>query len=211
MAIYREPIDFSQISGYRGKVLEGLRGEVFTQKVGYSSWDCCFAEMEAFLEQNLTASHLECRPHCSDWDEEDWKLFDYFRFNMRKKFKHLRKEYPISWRKYGEWKTTLRKHCTILMFYFPEGRHAYDSVTLCFRTDYEKFIVQLFSRLPATSVFYKIGDYLLTNLFVPWDYKYQMRTYDIISRLLTQKIITDFTDGNRIVQWYHDVGSSRIS
>jgi len=212
LVIYDKSIDFSQVPGYKGQVIEGLRGKVFTQKVKYTSWEPCLAEMENLVEQNYCKeSHLECEPYCPEWDEEDWKLFDYFRFNVRKPIKHLRKEYLISWGKYEEWKKNLNKHCTILMFYFPEGRYAYNSLTLCFRTAYEKFIVQLFSQLPATSVFYKIGDYLLMNIFVPWDYTYQMRIYDIISRLLVQKTITDYTDGNRIVHWYYDVGKSRIS
>lgn len=211
LLVYDNPIDFSHIPGYKGKVIEGQRGKVFTQKVKYTSWGSCFADMESLLEQSPPESCLECEPCCPEWDEEDWKLFDYFRFNVRKEFKGLRKEYLISWRKYEEWKKNLEKHCTILMFYFPEGRYAYDSLTLCFRTDYEKFTVQLFSQLPVTSVFYKVADYLLVNIFVPWNHPHQMRMYDIISRLLAQKIITDYTDGNRIVHWYYDVRKSRIS
>ena len=211
MIIHDNPIDFSQIPGYKGKILEGVRGRVFTQKVKYTSWEKSFVEIENLLEhKKLEESCCRNSIEYEEWDVEDWKLFEYFRFNVRKKFSDLRKVYPISWRKYGEWKQNLVRYCTMLLFYFPEGRLSYDCLTLSFRTGYERFIVQLFSLLPATSVFYTIDNYLFANIFVPWDSQPQMKVYDIISRLIKQNIVTNYMDGNRIVHWYYDVESCHI-
>jgi hypothetical protein len=205
IVIYDTFIDFSHITGYKGKVIEGVRGKVFTQKVTHTSWAKCYAEMENCLEhEKSTESCFDCGEHCLDWDEEDWVLFDYFRDDLRKSFRKLRKENFISWRKYGEWKKNLKNYCTILLFYFPEGSPAYDSLTLGFKTAYEPFIVQLFSMLPVTTVFYKIADYVFANIFVPWEFEHQVKVYDIISRLIRQKTITDYMDGNRIMYWYSD-------
>ena len=212
MIVYDNSIDFSQIRGYKGTALEGVRGKVFTQKIKYTSWEKSFVEMENLLQQKkLEKFHYECEVSREEWDGEDWKLFEYFKLNLRKKFSDLRKEHPISWRKYGEWKQNLTKYCTILLFYFPEGGRPFDVLTFCFKTDYEKFIVQLFSVLPVTSVFYTIGDYFFVNIFAPWDSRAQMKIYDNISTLIKEKAVTDYMDGNRIVQWYSDLGSGRIS
>jgi hypothetical protein len=203
MVIYDGNMDFSQISGYKGTVMKGFREKVFTPKVKYSTWKHSFEEMDALLNQklDLEKSSLICEPCYPDWDEEDWKMFSYFRPNLRKKFSHLRKKYPISWRKYEEWKKTLRTYCTIMMEYYPEGYESYNSLTLCFQTSYEEFIVTLFSQLPTTCFFYKMGEYLLTTVFTPQDFEKQARIYEIISQLIEKKIITDYRDGN-IITYY---------
>lgn len=201
-ALYDGSVDFSQVSGYRGKVMEGSMEKVFTRKVRYTSWKACFAAMEKLLEQKIEESTISCRSSYPEWNDDHWKMFNYFRLNLRKKFNPLRKKCPISWRCYEEWKENLRNYCTIIMHYFPEGYQAYDRLTLCFRTDYEEYIVKLFSTFPTSSVFHKIGKYLLVNIFVPLDYEQQMRVYDVVSRLLRKRIITDYMDGNRIVSWH---------
>lgn len=201
-AVYDGFVDFSQVSGYKGKVTEGPMGRIFTQKAKYTSWNSCFTTMETLLEQGkIGESTITSTSSYPDWNDDHWKMFNYFKPNLQKKFSHLRKEYPISWRCYEEWKESLRDYCTIITYYFPEGYHAYGSFTLCFKTDCEKYIVTLFSTLPTSSIFHKIGDYLVVHIFVPLDYEQQMRIYDIVSRLLDKKIITDYMDGNRIVYW----------
>lgn len=202
-AIYNGFVDFSRVSGYKGKVMEGTMGRIFTQKVNYTSWKTCFATMEKILEQReISESTINCTSCYPDWNDDHWKIYNYFKSDLRKKFSHLRKTHPISWRCYEEWKKTLRDHCTVLAYYFPEGLQVYDYLTLCFRTKYEKYVVKLFSSLPTSSVFHKIGDYFVVNIFIPLDEEQQMRIYDVISRLLNRKIITDYMDGNCVVHWY---------
>lgn len=201
-AVYDGFVDFSQISGYRGKVMEGTMGRVFTQKARYTSWKTCFATMEEMLEQDIEESTVDCGSSYPDWNVDHWEMFNYFRLNLRKKFNPLRREYQISWRCFEEWKESLRDYCTVITYYFPEGYQAYDRFTLCFKTNYEEYIVKLFSTFPTSSIFHKIGKYLLVNIFVPLDYEQQMRIYDVVSRLLHKKVITDFMDGNRIVYWH---------
>ncbi len=202
-AVYDGFVDFSQVSGYRGKVLEGPMGKIFTQQVKYTSWRTCFTAMEQLLERRkIEESNIRCELLHPDWNEDHWKMFNYFKLDLMKKFSHLRRKYPISWRCYEEWKKSLRDYCTVVMYYFPEGYHTYDRFTLCFKTDYEEYIVKLFSTLPTSSIFHKMGEYLLVNIFVPLDYEQQTKIYDIVSQLLHRKIITDYMDGNRIVYWH---------
>jgi hypothetical protein len=202
-AVYDGFMDFSQISGYKGKMMEGSMGRIFTHKVTYTSWDACFSHMQKLLEQkNPEQSTVTCELRYPEWNDDHWKMFNYFKLDLKKKFSYLRKECPISWRCYEEWKDALRDYCTVITYYFPEGYLAYDSFTLCFKTGYEQYIVDLFSTFPTSSIFHKVGDYLLVNIFVPLDYEKQMRIYDIVSQLLNKKSITEYLDGNRIMYWY---------
>lgn len=203
MTIHDGPVDFSQIAGYKGKIMERAREQVFTPKVTFTSWEPCFEKMEAFLTQteDLQKSTFNPKSHHPEWDEEEWEMFYYFRSNLRKNFSTLRKKRPISWRKYKEWKDSLEKYCTIVIEYYPKGYLQYDSITFCFRTDYEQYIVELLSNLPTTFFVYKTEEYLLTNLFMSQDYKHQTRFYEIISHLLDQGIVAECMDAHNIVYY----------
>jgi len=203
MALYDGTMDFSQVPGYKGKIMEGWREEVFTPKVTFTTWESCFTRMEDFVNQgeSLEKSKITCNLSYPDWNEEEWKMYWYFRSNLRKKFCKLRKDYLISWRKYKEWKSTLKKYCTIMLEYYPEGYKAYDSITFCFRTDYENTLVELFSNFPTASFFYKVGEYLLANAFLPQDFEQQTRLYETLSQLLKKRILTEYTDGHNIVYY----------
>ncbi len=206
LAAYEKSMDFSCIPGFRETMVEGQRGEIFTPKVEYISWEASFKKMEALLkERNVKKSSLVFQPCCPDWDEDGWKMYEYFRPNLRKRFTHLRKQHPISWRKYQEWKSTLKDNCAILVSFFPEGYHAYDCFTLCFRTEYEKYIVELFSKIPTTPNFYKIENYFLGNIYILKDYQVFMRVYEIISQLIERGIITDYREGKGVVTWHDRV------
>jgi DNA-binding Lrp family transcriptional regulator len=201
-----EGIDFSQISSYRKTVVEGIRGRIFTPKVKYTSWENCFAEMENLLTQEkIEKSTFDWKPSTPDWNEEDWKLYHYFKPNVRRSFTTLRKTCPISWETYGRWKKSVRDYCAILVSYFPEGYHRYECLSLCFRTEYEKYIIGLFSNLPATPNFYKIGDYFFAGIYVPRDYQYSMKIFNIISRLIENQIVTECMEGKGVVTWHDRV------
>jgi hypothetical protein len=199
IALYDGEVDFLSIPGYEKTVMKGPRETIFTPKVSYTTWDRCFAEMETLLQKDPVESAIGCDLCYPQWDEEEWILYHYFRPNVRKKFSDLRKENPISWRKYEKWKQSLRTYCTIMMEYYPEGNKAYDSVILCFKTDYEQYIVDFFSHIPTTCFFYKIKEFVLVGIFIPQNYEQQMKLYEMISRLIDQKIITEYMDGNTIV------------
>jgi hypothetical protein len=204
LAVYNKPVDFEAISGYKETLIEGLRGMVFTPKVEYVSWDTSFENMDRFLDifdKNICESTFACEPVYPAWDEEDWELYYYFRYNLRKSFNKLRKQSCISWRKYQHWKKTLTQYCTILSSFYPEGYNAYNSLTFCIQTMYEQYVADLFSHLPVTPILYRVGDYFLINIFISRDYKYHFKVFEIVSLLVDEGIITTCKDGYAIRSW----------
>ncbi len=201
MAIYNKPLDFTKIPGYTKTILDGVRGLLFTPKVSFISWEDSFKKMGNLLKKGgeIQESRFDCEPCYPDWDDEDWKMFSYFKFDLRKDFNKLRKECRISWRKYEEWKKNLRKYCTILMSYYPGGYRTYSSITLCMRTSYENYVADVFSCLPTTPVFYRVGEYLFVNIFIPEDYDKHCRILETISALREYGIITHCSDAHGIV------------
>ena len=101
-----------------------------------------------------------------EWDEEDEILYRYFKYNLRKSFTPIMKEYKIAKEKIIEFLKRLPKACTILTSFFPETISAYDPYIFVFETDYEDFIIDLFSELPTSCLFFKVSDKLILRAYM---------------------------------------------
>lgn len=204
-AVYDSPVDFASITGHEKTVAEGVIGPAITPRSPYILWEDCFEKMDAFVDRNekITESSIEVQPRIPDWDEEDWTLYYYFTIDLRRNFNTLRKKHVISWRKYQEWKKGLEEYCTIVVAFFPDGAFSYNDMTLSFKTRYEQYVADLFSYLPTTPLFYKIGEYFTANIFIPKEYDKLPRVYNIISRLLASKIISDYRDGYGVMAYWN--------
>ncbi|MBU7031542.1 MAG: hypothetical protein HXS53_03345 [Theionarchaea archaeon] len=203
MVSYNGTIDFTDIPGYRGEVTMGYRGIIHTPRVPFTTWQSALKKIDTILsqeeyEQELFFTQIPCTP---DWDEEEWHLFYYFTHNLRKSFNDLRKRIPISWRKFEAWKKSLFDYCVHFQAYYPEGYDAYNIKTFCFQTDYETFIVDLFSHLPATPVFSNVGDHILLDISVPNDHLQQVKIFELISQLIEKDIISHCIDGYTVIEW----------
>jgi len=103
------------------------------------------------------------------WDSEDEILYRYFKYNLRKKLSPVMKKHLISGTKLYAWLERLPEYCTIFTGYYPETLSAYDPYLYMVETDYEDFIVDLFSELPTTSTFFTISDklFIYKELYIP--------------------------------------------
>ena len=100
------------------------------------------------------------------WGETDETLYRYFKDNLRKPIKRVMKEKNISGWKTYEWFSRLPECCSIITKYYPETRELYDPYIFVFETDYEDFIIDLFSELPTSSLFFKVSDKLILDAYV---------------------------------------------
>ncbi len=107
------------------------------------------------------------------WDENDEKLYSYFKYDLRKKVGPLIKEQQISKDIIYHFLETIEKRCTIVTAYFPESYLNHVSYLYTFNTDYEDFIIEVFSELPTTTISFKVADTLFLYVYAPrkfiWD------------------------------------------
>lgn len=66
-------------------------------------------------------------------------------------------------RKAYEWLERLPERCAIFTGYYPETLLAYDACLFMFNTEYEDFIIDLFSQLSTTCWFYRVSDNLIAE------------------------------------------------
>jgi hypothetical protein len=56
--------------------------------------------------------------------------------------------------------------CTIVTYFFPESINSYDSCLFKLETKYEDFIIDLFSLLPTSCLFFKVSDKLFVYAYL---------------------------------------------
>ena len=103
----------------------------------------------------------------TDWNPEDEILYRYFKYDLRKPLTPLMRDLNISKDKIYNFLERLPEPCTVFTDFYPESLSAYDPYLFMFETDYEDFIIDLFSELPATSSFFKVSNKLFVNICVP--------------------------------------------
>ena len=148
-------------------IVEGVRSDYHVSFVPDHSWekaiDIMHKKIEAFESGDYCTNHI-LETHLNQtipWDTEDEKLFKAFKYDLRKAFTPIRKETLISSGKIYEWLGNLKNSCTVFTSYYPKSISSYDPYLWIFETDYEDFIINLFSTLPTTASFLKVGEKLI--------------------------------------------------
>lgn len=168
--ITRKPLDV------RASVVEGPRSDYVVPTAPEATWDDAFRRIHTKIEEfdpvsyqphNMIQNHWD---ECIEWNDEDEKLYNAFQYDLRKKLSPVMKENLISGEKIYKWFDRLEETCTVFTHFFPDGIDAYDPYLLTVDTDYEDFILDLFSQFPTTCTFFKIGERLFCSCYVKRTY-----------------------------------------
>jgi len=136
------------------------------------SWDTAVQIMRKEVEnfnqkkyepQGIIKNHWD---KTVEWSKEDELLFGELKYDLRKPLTPIIKKYGINTEKIEEWLKRLPETCNILTQYFPETISAYDPYIFSFKTDYEDFIIDLFSELPTSCLFFKVSDRLVLRAYM---------------------------------------------
>ena len=101
-----------------------------------------------------------------EWEEDQWKLYDAFKVNVRKKVTPLLRNIKVKYETYVEWMETLHNHCTIHTEFYPKGCNKYLCYCLLLSSDYNQSVISLFSLFYTTPIIMEVGDHLLVFLKV---------------------------------------------
>jgi DNA-binding MarR family transcriptional regulator len=114
------------------------------------------------------------------WSEQYEILFWEFKYDLRKALEPLVKDKYHIWSGDGiEFLEQLSRYCTVFTCYFQEAIDNHDPYLYVFETDYEDFIIDLFSELPSTCWFQRVSNALIVHLWTP---RGKMRKFDTNSR-----------------------------
>ena len=154
------------------EIVGGPRSDFYGRLAPDHTWETAKKNMKKKVEQfdpaDYTPQNL-IKTHWNDtavWDAEFEILYRELKYNLRKKQTPIRKKYLLSGSKIQKWFERLPEYCTVITSYFPETMLTYIPFVLMVETDYEDFIISLFSELPTSSLFFKVSNQLFLYLFL---------------------------------------------
>jgi predicted transcriptional regulator len=155
-----------------GIILEGVSSDYYFSYPPDQSWktsiDKMWDKVRKFNPRDYTPKgYIETHwDETVAWSDQDEILFLEFKYNLRKPLEPLvKKKYHI-WSGDGiEFLERLPEYCTISISYFPLTMNAYDPYLYVFETDYEDFVIDLFSQLPVTCWFQRVSNTLICHIW----------------------------------------------
>jgi hypothetical protein len=178
-------------------ICEGFRSDYHVAHATDHSWQKAITLMKEKIKNfNPRNYHpkgiVQTRYHESiAWDLNFQTLYREFKYNVRNKLSPIMKRNRISAEKIYKFFDVLSDTCTVFSRYFPQTLSAYDPYLFMFKTDYEDFIISLFSELPTSPLFFKVSDRLFVYVDVARQYLRNVHESTNISRLHIPLLIND--------------------
>ncbi|MGC1120768.1 MAG: hypothetical protein WBA22_06710 [Candidatus Methanofastidiosia archaeon] len=173
--------------------------------------NCTFMKSVSMIEKKLSdiddtkndSSPLISRdiPY-EPWNRLDEGIFGELDDELRKPFAHvLRITGAYSDKVMDFFRRKDEFSHTITMF-FPDGEKSYLLSVYLIRTKNDSLLIDLFSIFPASTVFYRLKEYLIMNIYTPFvmDYPAGYIIKKTLSHLKKKELVEDFT--NSIVEYY---------
>lgn len=152
-------------------IAEGPRSDYYVPFTTYRSWEeslkIMLKKIEKFNPGEYESTDI-IRTHWDNpitWDSEDEKLFRELKYNLREKITPIMKKNLISAQKIYEFLDEINDRCTVMTNYVFGGISAYDPYIFMFETEYDDFLIDLFSQLPSTPFFFKVSDKLFVYAY----------------------------------------------
>ena len=153
-------------------LLEGYRSDYHVSYAPDHPWETGLQNMRGMIKdfnpddyrpQGIIQTHFN---KTIEWDKEDKILYRYFKHNLRRKFSPIFDKYQIHSNRIYRFLERLPDCCTIATSYYPDTLSAYDPYLFMFETDYEDFIIDLFSELPTSVSFFKVSGKLFVLAYI---------------------------------------------
>ena len=202
--VAKEELDFSCQN-----VVSGPRSDYYVSFAPNQSWETAIQKMRNMVKefnprdyepQGLIKEHWK---ETIPWDSEYKALFTEFNYDLTRPITPIMKKNLISWKKVKKWMENLSAYCTIITNYYPGGIKSYDPYLFMLETDYEDFIVNLFSELPTTALFFKVSNKLFMLAYVKAEYIRVLAAQTHIKRLHIPNLVIDLLKKGVILSENH--------
>ncbi len=193
------------------KVVGGLRSDYHVSFAPNQSWETAIQKMRRMVEdfnpkdyepEGIIKTHLN---ETIEWDSEYEALFKEFNYDLTKSIKKIMKKHLISWTKFEKWFKDLPRLCTVMTGYYPGKISSHDPYLFTVETDYEDFIVNLFSELPTTALFFRVSDQLFILAYTKREYVRVMDSQIHISKLQIPNLVTNLLERGTILSETHGI------
>jgi hypothetical protein len=153
-----------------GSILEGVLPDYFLSHPPDHPWGMAINIMrdmvakfnpEDYTSKNYITNHWN---ETVGWSQEHEILYQEFKFDLRRLLKPIMRNTGIYMGRIKSFLEQLPEYCTVFTCYYRESLSAYEGCVYTFETDYEDFMIDVFSELPCTCWFYKVGGKLVVHV-----------------------------------------------
>jgi hypothetical protein len=131
------------------------------------------------------------RPY-EPWDEKDEILYQEFCNDFRKPLTPVMRKHHVYSDKIMKWIRSSREFGQIITYYFPNGEAVYLPSIFMLNTDHDSLIIDIFSQLPLTNTYYRLGTYLIMTIHVPFQLRVKSLIRKALSRLQEDDIVETY-------------------
>jgi hypothetical protein len=137
-----------------------------------------------------------------EWDDKDESIFNALTNNVRKPWIQVLKESGAYKDKIMKWFRRRNEFGDTHIMFFPQGESSYQLSLFMVETEYDWLLIDIFSELPTSSVFYRLRNKLMMGIYLPFLPSQGGRfiVRKVLSVLQKKELVTDCT--NSIVEYY---------
>jgi hypothetical protein len=150
-------------------------------------------------------SPLIYRNEVFKWDELDEKIYLELFNSFRKSYRTILKNTGVYSKRILHWLRNCNQFGQTIVMYFPQGIGAYQPTIFFVKTDNDSLLIDLFSCFPVSTVFFRIGEYLVFKVYLPFvlngETPYRSIPYIMLNFLKKKKLVKNYT--NSIDQYYY--------
>ncbi|MGC1121128.1 MAG: hypothetical protein WBA22_08535, partial [Candidatus Methanofastidiosia archaeon] len=153
-----------------GALLWGVTADYYVSYAPDQSWRTTINNMWTAVGDFNPEDYTPTGHITTHWDEEvEWSeeheiLYQEFKYNLRKPLEPLARKRGIHMGMIRNFVKCLPQYCIIFTHFYPESLPTYSHYLYVFKTEYEDFIIDLFSQLPTTCWFQRISGKLIGHL-----------------------------------------------
>ncbi len=199
--ISKEPID---PEGER--ILSGPRSDYFVTIPPNCSFEKGAQRIEQLLQDldSLTPRESPLQYHDTafePWEEKDEAIFWEICDNVRIPFASVVRSAKTYNDKAWSWFRSRDKFGDTITMFFPKGESSYQLSLYCIKTEHDSLIIDIFSQLPTSNVFYRVHDRLIMCIYLPFFPSPEARIipFKVLSILKRKELVDDYT--NSVVQY----------
>lgn len=138
-----------------------------------------------------------------EWDDLDEAIYNSLTNNIRKPWVRVLEESGAYKDKIQKWFRRRHEFGGTHVMYFPQGENSYQLSLYMVETEYDWLLIDIFSELPTSSVFYRLNSKLMICIYLPFLHSQGGRfiVRKALSVLQKKELVTDCT--NSIVEYYY--------
>jgi len=133
------------------------------------------------------------------WGDLDEAIYWSLCNNVRKRFMHVIEETGAYSDKILDWFRNRDRFGDTITMFFPEGEKYYQLTLYMIETSYDNILIDIFSQLPTSSVFYRVDKYLIMAIYISFPFEARSLVRRILSLLKEKKLVKNYT--NSIVEY----------